>query len=282
MTISAKVVMDLRKKTQVGMMECKKALAEANGDMALAEEILLKSGVAKAAKKSDRVANEGMIFAAVTADNSSGALFEMNSETDFVARNDDFKGFGERLAKLALDNGVSNIDQLLELEFESGKSVADMRAVMVAKLGENIQLRRSYSLKADGGIVACYSHGGKIASLVNTSTSDIDVAKDVAMHIAAMKPSAISSEGIPSEIVEKEREIFAAQVAESGKPPEIAARIIDGKVQKFMDENSLLGQVFVKDSKQKVKQFLAQHKTSIKAFSLYEVGMSGNDGAITE
>jgi elongation factor Ts len=282
MSISAKAVMDLRKKTQVGMMECKKALSEANGDMALAEEILLKSGVAKASKKSDRVANEGLIFTSSSDDHSQVSLFEMNSETDFVSRNEDFKNYGVELVNLALKHNVKNIDDFLKFEVSSGKTVDEMRAEMVAKLGENIQLRRVYTLKAESGCVASYSHGGRIAAIVNISSDNIEVAKDIAMHIAAMKPSAISSAGIAANVIDKEREIFTAQVADSGKPADIATKIVDGKLNKFMDENSLLGQVFVKDSKQKVKQYLEQHKCSVLAFSVYEVGMSGNDGAITQ
>lgn len=282
MSISAKAVMDLRKKTQVGMMECKKALAEANGDMALAEEILLKSGVAKASKKSDRVANEGLIFTASSDDQSQVTLFEMNSETDFVARNEDFKNYGVELVNLALKHNVKNIDDFMKLEVAPGKTVDEMRAEMVAKLGENIQLRRVYTLEAESGCVAAYSHGGRIAAIVNISSDNLEVAKDIAMHIAAMKPTAISATGIPADVLDKEREIFAAQVADSGKPADISAKIVDGKVNKFMDENSLLGQVFVKDSKQKVKQYLEQHKCSVISFAAYEVGMSGNDGAITQ
>jgi elongation factor Ts len=282
MTISAKAVMDLRKKTQVGMMECKKALAEADGDMALAEEILLKSGAAKAEKKSDRVANEGLLFIVDAHDNKATAVVEINCETDFVARSDDFQEFGNKLAALALEHNVKDINELLSLEYDAGNSIDQMRTVMVTKLGENIQLRRAYTLQAESGCVASYSHSGRIATIVNLSSDDLAVAKDIAMHLAAMKPSSISADGIPADVVAKERDIFTAQAADSDKPADITARIIEGKLKKFMDENSLLGQVFVKDSKQKVKQFLEQHKATVKAFTLYEVGMSGNDGAITE
>ncbi|MEE3003652.1 MAG: translation elongation factor Ts [Pseudomonadota bacterium] len=281
MAISAKIVMELRKKTQVGMMECKKALAEANGDMELAEEILLKSGAAKAEKKSDRVANEGLLFVSQANDNSAVAVVEINCETDFVARSDDFQSFGNKLAELALKHNSQNIDSLLELSYTDSQTVAEMRAVMVAKLGENIQLRRAYTLQAETGCVACYSHGGRVVTLVNVSSDKIEAAKDIAMHIAAMKPSAISAAGIPDTVIAKEREIFTAQVAESGKPEHIAAKIIEGKVNKFMDENSLLGQAFVKEPKQKVGDFLKQHSIEVLAFTLYEIGMSGNDGAIT-
>lgn len=273
--------MELRKKTQVGMMECKKALAEANGDMELAEEILLKSGAAKAEKKSDRVANEGLLFVSQASDNSAVAVVEINCETDFVARSDDFQSFGKKLAELALQHKSANIDALVELAYTDSQTVAEMRAVMVAKLGENIQLRRAYTLQAKTGCVACYSHSGRVVTLVNVSSDKIEVAKDIAMHIAAMKPSAIAAAGIPDATVAKEREIFTAQVAESGKPEHIATKIIEGKVNKFMDENSLLGQAFVKEPKQKVGAFLKQHDIEVLAFTLYEIGMSGNDGAIT-
>jgi len=282
MAISAKMVMELRQKTQVSMMECKKALVSADGDMVLAEENLLKSGAAKADKKSDRVANEGLLFSVSDAENMGSSIVEINCETDFVARGDDFKGFGEKLAELALSHKVTTADSLLSLQYDSENSVEDMRKIMIAKLGENIQVRRAYAVHADSGCVASYSHSGRIIVIVKLSDANIDLAKDVAMHAAAMKPTAISSDGIPSDDVAKQREIFAAQVAESGKPEKIASKIIEGKINKFLDENSLLGQVFVKDSKQKVSQYLDQHKSKVLSYVLYEIGMSGPDGEITQ
>jgi len=223
-----------------------------------------------------------LLFSVSDAENMGSSIVEINCETDFVARGDDFKGFGEKLAELALSHKVTTADSLLSLQYDSENSVEDMRKIMIAKLGENIQVRRAYAVHADSGCVASYSHSGRIIVIVKLSDANIDVAKDVAMHAAAMKPTAISSDGIPSDDVAKQREIFAAQVAESGKPEKIASKIIEGKINKFLDENSLLGQVFVKDSKQKVSQYLDQHKSKVLSYVLYEIGMSGPDGEITQ
>lgn len=282
MTISAKIVMELRQKTQVSMMECKKALVSANGDMALAEENLLKSGAAKAAKKSDRVANEGAIFVADNASHTAGAMVELNCETDFVARGDDFKAFGQRLAELALTNVVRNVEALLDMTYNDEHTVEAMRNVLIAKLGENIQIRRAITITADKGCVMSYSHGGRIAALVK-SDSDAHVAvKDIAMHVAAMKPSAITAAGIPSALVDKQKEIFMAQVVDSGKPEAIATRIVEGKMQKFVDENALMGQAFVKEAKQKVSDYLQAQKADVQSYVLYEIGMADNLGEITQ
>ena len=282
MTISAKMVMELRQKTQVSMMECKKALVSANGDMALAEENLLKSGAAKAAKKSDRVANEGAIFVASNASHTAGAMVELNCETDFVARGDDFKAFGQRLAELALTNVVRNVEALLDMTYNDEHTVEAMRNVLIAKLGENIQIRRAITITADKGCVMSYSHGGRIAALVK-SDSDAHVAiKDIAMHAAAMNPSAITAAGIPSALVDKQKEIFMAQVVDSGKPEAIATRIVEGKMQKFVDENALMGQACVKEAKQKVSDYLQAQKADVQSYVLYEIGMADNLGEITQ
>lgn len=281
MTISAKSVMALRQKTQVGMMECKKALSEANGDMALAEEILLKSGASKADKKADRVANEGLVFVSVAADQKSAAVVEVNCETDFVARGDAFKQFGQTLADLALVNHVVDVTQLTPLTVGEHGSVEDTRKVVIGQLGENIQVRRACTVRSDNGCVASYLHGGRIAVLVHLTEDNANVAKDIAMHVAAMKPGAISADGIPADLIAKEREIVAAQVAESGKPEAIAEKIIDGKMKKFLSDNSLMGQIFVKDSKTKIEEYLAQNNASVESFVMYEIGMTGNDQEVT-
>jgi elongation factor Ts len=282
MTISAKMVMELRQKTQVSMMECKKALVSANGDMALAEENLLKSGAAKAAKKSDRVANEGAIFVADNAAHTASAMVELNCETDFVARGDDFKAFGERLAELALHHGVHDVEALSNMAYNDEHSVESMRNVLVAKLGENIQIRRAIALTTDTGCVMSYSHGGRIASLVKSHSHQQDAIKDIAMHVAAMKPSAITAAGIPAALVDKQQEIFMAQVMESGKPEAIASRIVEGKMQKFVDENALMGQAFVKEAKQKVADYLQAHQADVQSYVLYEIGMADDLGEITQ
>lgn len=281
MEISAKLVMQLRQKTNVGMMECKKALKEANGDIDLAAELLLKSGAAKANKKSDRVANEGLLFVATDADGSSAAIVEINCETDFVAKADAFVGFGNELANLVLEHNATTTEEIHALTTESGKSVADMCNLLVGQLGENIQVRRGICLKAASGKVVSYSHGGKIASLVQIEDDNTDVAKDVAMHIAALKPLALHPEGVNADAVAKEEEIFRAQIADSGKPANIMDKIISGKMQKYLADNSLYGQVFVKDSKKKISEYLAENKAVVTAFVFYEVGMSGDNSVIS-
>ncbi len=280
MEISAKLVMQLREKTNVGMMECKKALKEAKGDIELAAELLLKSGAAKAGKKSDRVANEGLLFVATAADSLSAAIVEVNCETDFVAKADAFIEFGNNIASLVLQHNVTTVAELNALTADSGKSVADMCNILVGQLGENIQVRRAVCLKVSSGKVLSYSHSGKIASLVQIEGDNADVAKDVAMHIAALKPLALHPAGVDAEAAAKEQEIFKAQIAESGKSAEIMDKIIAGKMNKFLADNSLYGQVFVKDSKKKVSEYLAENKVVVTSFVLYEVGMSGCDVAI--
>jgi elongation factor Ts len=281
MEISAKLVMQLRKKTNVGMMECKKALKEAKGDIELAAELLLKSGAAKAGKKSDRVANEGLLFVATAADSLSAAIVEVNCETDFVAKADAFIEFGNNIASLVLQHNVTSVVELNALTTDSGKSVADMCNILVGQLGENIQVRRAVCLKVSSGKVLSYCHAGKIASLVQIEGDNADVAKDVAMHIAALKPLALHPAGVNAEAAAKEQEIFKAQIAESGKSAEIMDKIIAGKMNKFLADNSLYGQVFVKDSKKKVSEYLAENKVVVTSFVLYEVGMSGCDVAIS-
>lgn len=282
MEISAKMVMELRQKTQVSMMECKKALVTANGDMALAEENLLKSGAAKAAKKSDRIANEGAIFVVDNASHTASAMVELNCETDFVARGDDFQAFGQQLAALVLTQSVQNVAALSDIAYNDEHHVEAMRKVLVAKLGENIQIRRAISVTAEQGCVMSYSHGGRIAALVKSNGDAHTVIKDIAMHVAAMKPSAITAAGIPAALKEKQQEIFMAQVVDSGKPEAIATRIVEGKMQKFLDENALMGQAFVKEAKQKVADYLQTHKADVQSYVLYEIGMADNAGEITQ
>ena len=281
MEISAKLVMQLRQKTNVGMMECKKALTEAKGDIELATELLLKSGAAKAGKKSDRVANEGLLFVANAADGLSASIVEVNCETDFVAKADAFLEFGNNLANLVLERGVTAVADINALTTDSGKTVADMCNILVGQHGENIQIRRATCLKADGGKVVSYSHAGKIAALVQIEGDNAEVAKDIAMHIAALKPLALRPEGVNADIAAKEQEIFKAQMAESGKSADIMDKIIDGKMKKFLADNSLYGQVFVKDSKKKVSEYLAESKVVVTSFVFYEVGMPGSDTAIS-
>ena len=281
MSISATKVKELREKTQVGMMECKKALVEANGDLDLAEDILLKSGLAKAGRKSDRVAGEGAIFIVSNESNKALALVEVNCETDFVAKNESFVDFGNNLAKVALKSCSSSGEELSSVMYESDTTVDDVRKTFITKLGENIQIRSCQFLSVDDGILVSYCHGSKLATLVNITSDNIDVGRDIAMHIAAMRPIAIDSAGIDSTLIEKEREIFTSNVQDSGKPPEIISKIVDGKINKFLADNTLLGQVFVKDSKQKVKDYLLANKAVVLSFMFCEVGSSSSSGLVT-
>ena len=276
MSISAKTVMELRKMTNVGMMECKKALISANGDLDSAKELLLHSGAAKAIKKVDRVVNEGKLFVATTPDNHSAVVVEINCETDFVAKSDMFEEFGTHVVAIALAKECHSPDHLLEQSYVENETVEQGRHVLIGKLGENIQIGRVTFIRQDSGTIVSYSHGHKIVTLVGVSTNDADVAKDIAMHIAAMRPIAISSAGIGSDLIEKEKAVFSAQLKDSGKDAAIVAKILDGKMNKFLDDVSLYGQVFVKDSKKKVAQYLKEHNTDVTQFVFCEINAENN------
>ena len=282
MSISAKTVMELRKITNVGMMDCKKALLESNGNIDVAKDILLKSGATKATKKLDRVAKEGLLFVVNTSNNLTYIILEVNCETDFVAKSDIFINFGNKLSQLALKNNCSEVSELLELTYDNNKTVEEERQTIIGQLGENIQVRRCINLHTDSGCVVSYSHGNKIATLVSISTDNVVVAKDIAMHIAAMRPTSITSAGIDESLIAKEREIYKAQIENSGKNETIMNKIIDGKISKYLNENSLYGQVFVKDSKKKISQYLKEHDINIDAFVFCEVGTENKHDIITK
>ena len=255
--ISAGLVKELRELTGLGMMECKKALAESNGDIKKAEELLrIKSG-AKASKAATRVAAEGVIGAWLSADAKAGALVELNSETDFVAKNDEFVAFANSLAELAATR-------------EPGAAEEDKRQKLVQKLGENISIRRWKRLQAKGKL-ALYLHGGKIGVLVDYEGPE-EVGKDIAMHIAFAKPQHMTKAEVPAEIVNRERDIQLARAKDSGKPPEIAAKMVEGAVNKFLGEITLMGQPFVKDDKQTVEKMLAAKKAKLNAYAFFVVG----------
>lgn len=267
--ISAGLVKELRELTGLGMMECKKALAESNGDIKKAEELLrIKSG-AKAHKAAARVAAEGVIGAWLAADGKVGALVELNSETDFVAKNDDFNAFAKALAELVATRNPANVDELTSIDTTGGK-VEAKRQALVQKIGENISIRRFKRLQAKGHL-ALYLHGAKIGVLVDYEGPE-EVGKDVAMHIAFAKPQHMTKAEVPADIANREREIQLARAKESGKPPDIAAKMVEGAVNKFLGEITLMGQPFVKDDKQSVEKMLGAKKAKVNGYAFFVVG----------
>ncbi|MBI1397881.1 MAG: elongation factor Ts [Betaproteobacteria bacterium] len=269
--ITAGMVKELREKTDAPMMECKKALSEAAGDMAKAEEILRVKLGNKAAKASSRVAAEGVVGTFVSPDQKLATIVEVNCETDFVAKNDDFLAFAGSLADLVAKHSPADVDALSALALD-GRTVDEVRKDLVGRIGENMTIRRFARIEAKGRI-AQYVHGGsKIGVLVDVTGGDEALAKDLAMHIAATKPVALAKEEVSPELIQKERDIAAAKAAESGKPADIVQKMVEGTVQKFLKEITLLGQPFVKDDKQTVEQLLKAKGASVAAFVLYVVG----------
>ncbi|MFP5412472.1 MAG: translation elongation factor Ts [Gammaproteobacteria bacterium] len=271
--ITAAMVKELREKTDAPMMECKKALTEAEGDMARAEEILRVKLGNKATKAAARVAAEGVVGIHVSADGRNAAMVELNCETDFVAKNDDFLKLASDLATLVAERNPADVEALSALPM-AGTTVDEYRKTLIGRIGENMSIRRFARIEAKGRI-ASYLHGGaKIGVLVDLVGGDETLAKDLAMHIAASKPKALSREGVPAEEVERERSIAAQKAAESGKPAEIVAKMVEGTVQKFLKEVTLLGQIFVKDpeGKQTIEQLLKARGAQVAAFTLYVVG----------
>jgi len=269
--ITAGMVKELREATGLGMMECKKALAEADGDMKKAEELLrIKSG-AKASHVAGRIAAEGAVSVFIGADGKTGALVEVNCETDFVAKDPNFAGFVKAVAAAAAASGAAGIDALLKAVGSDGQTVEAVRQGLVMKLGENISVRRAVRVAAKGRL-AHYLHGSRIGVLVDYEGGDEQLGRDLAMHIAASKPVALSAAAVPAELVQKERAIAAAKAAESGKPAHIVEKMVDGTVQKFLKEVTLLGQPFVKNDKQTIEQLLKSKGAAVAGFALYVVG----------
>jgi elongation factor Ts len=275
--ISASMVMELRQRTGLGMMECKKALAEAGGDLVKAEEVLrIKSG-AKASKAAGRVAAEGVVGAYLAADAKSGAMVEVNCETDFVARNDDFVALAKRLAQLVADKNPVDVAALSALPLDAG-TVETARVALVQKLGENLSIRR-FARFAAGGRLAQYLHGGgRIGVTVEFDGADDATGKDIAMHVAAsgapgaVRPVCVSRNEVPAELIEKERAIYTAQAADSGKPAEIVAKMVDGRIAKFLSEVTLLGQPFVKNPDDTVEKYLKSKGATVHSFAMFVVG----------
>ena len=269
MSISASMVKELRERTGAGMMECKKALVETDGDMDQAVETLRKSGQANADKKSSRVAADGRI--AVAVDGNNAAIAEINSETDFVAKDENFVGFAEAVVDAALTSDVEDVDALSSSTLPDGRTIETARTDLVAKVGENISVRRFERVEAIDHL-GNYTHGARIGSLVSMSGGNAELARDIAMHVAATNPLCVDEDDVPADTLERERRIFAEQAAESGKPPEIVEKMVTGRVAKFLKEITLLGQPFVKDPDVSVSKLLKGADAKVVAFVRYEVG----------
>ena len=267
--ITAAMVKELREKTDAPMMECKKALTEADGDMARAEEILRVKLGSKASKAASRVTAEGLVGLFVADDAKVGALVEVNCETDFVSKNDDFINFVNDVTKLVVDTNPANLDALNATEFRDG-TVESVRAALVGKIGENLSVRRFQRFETEDKL-ASYNHGGRIGVLVDYSGSD-EVGKDLAMHVAATRPQALDADGVPAELIEAERSVAKQKAEEEGKPANIIEKIVEGSVAKYLKEVALVSQPFVKDDKQTVEQMLKANDASIKNFALFVVG----------
>lgn len=269
--ITAGMVKALREKTDAPMMECKKALVEAGGDMTKAEEILRIKLGNKASRAASRIAAEGVVAVYIAPDGRSGALVEVNCETDFVAKNGEFLGLAGAIAELVASRNPATVEALAELPFR-GSTVEEARKALVGKIGENMAIRRFVRMTAQGRL-AVYIHGGaRIGVMADVVGGDEALARDIAMHIAAAKPVALSAAAVPAELVRKERAIAAAKAAESGKPAHIVEKMVDGAVQKFLKEVTLLGQPFVKNDKQSIEQLLKSKGAAVAGFALYVVG----------
>ena len=271
MNISAADVKALRDRTGAGMMECKRALIEAGGDLDRAAEEMRKAGLAKADKKAGRVAAEGTITIERSDDGRTAVMVEANSETDFVARQDEFQQFAAGVAHAALAAGAAQLEDVLGLGLEGGASVEDTRRELIARIGENITLRRVARLSAPT-VVGTYVHGGRIGVIVGLEGGDEALARDLAMHVAASSPQYVAPADVPAEQVDKEREILSAQAAQEGKPAEIVARMVEGRIRKYLAEISLVGQPFVKDPDRTVEKLLAAAGAKVTGFVRFEVG----------
>ena len=271
MAVTAEAVKALRERTGAGMMECKKALVEVNGDLDAAAELMRKQGLAKADKKAARVAAEGVVVIERSPDGKRAAVVEGNCETDFVAREGDFQQFSAALAKAALASKVNTVDALLALPSPSGGTFEEVRRGLIAKIGENITVRRVGQIEATG-LVGAYLHGTRIGALVAMKSGDEVLARDIAMHVAASNPANLSANDVPADLVEKERSILMEQAKGEGKPEAIVAKMVEGRLRKWLNEITLLGQPFVKDPDQSVEKYLKQSGGEVSSFLRVEVG----------
>ncbi|HTX25006.1 MAG TPA: translation elongation factor Ts [Steroidobacteraceae bacterium] len=271
MSITAEAVKELRERTGAGMMECKKALVETKGDLDAAAELMRKQGLAKADKKATRVAAEGIVVIAKAHDGRSAAMVEINCETDFVARQQDFRAFAHEVVACVLASPPQSLAALLEARLPGGDTIDERRRALVAKIGENIGVRR-FAMLAARTHLGAYVHGTRIGALVALEGGSAALAHDLAMHVAASSPKYIAPENVPAEVVAKEREILTEQAQGTGKPPEIVAKMVEGKLRKSLGEITLVGQPFVKDPDTSVEKLLKEARASVAAFERFEVG----------
>ncbi|OOY42083.1 translation elongation factor Ts [Solemya velum gill symbiont] len=273
MAITASLVKELRERTGAGMMECKKALVETDGDIETAIENMRKSGQAKAAKKAGRIAAEGLIVFAASDDNKSAAMVEVNCETDFVAKDENFSSFANAVAERTLNSDVADVETLVDMPLHDGEeaTIAATRDALISKIGENMSVRRFVRINSSGGVYS-YRHGVRIGVLVDMEGGDAELGRDIAMHIAASNPVCVSADDVPAEKLASEREIFRAQALESGKPEAIVDKIIEGRVRKYLEEITLNGQAFVKYPDVTVGKLLEKAGAKVISFTRYEVG----------
>jgi elongation factor Ts len=272
MAITANQVKELREITGLGMMECKAALTECNGDQNAAIDLLRKKAGAKVEKKAGRTAAEGAIGISISTDRKLAAMAEANSETDFVAKGDDFVAFANAVAASAAKHNPADVEALKNVALDGGHTVSKAREALVMKLGENINVRRFVRYHSDNGHIGAYVHGRKIGVLVELEGGSEALARDIAMHIAASRPECVDKGQVPADVIAKEREIFTAQAAQSGKPPEIVEKMVLGRINKFLAEITLLGQPFVKDPETTVEKLLQTANAKVVRFTRYEVG----------
>ncbi len=272
MAITAALVKDLRERTGAGMMDCKRALTETNGDMEAAIDLMRTSGAAKAAKKSGRVAAEGLVKVNISDDNKTATILEVNSETDFVTKGDDFINFVNTLGELALKTKPADIEEFLTQTLDNGDSLDKAREDIVAKVGENVSIRRVKTVAVDSGVIGAYKHGERIAVLAVLEGGDETLAKDIAMHIAATRPECVTEDQLDIALLEREKAIFVEQARESGKPENIIEKMIGGRMKKFVNEVTLYGQAFVKDPDITVSALAKASNAEVISFIRYEVG----------
>ncbi len=271
MAITAKLVKELRDRTGAAMMECKKALVATDGNVDAAVDEMRKSGMANAEKKGSRIAADGCVAISVAEDSKSAIMLEVNSETDFVAKGDDFKGFVNTLLDTISSESPTDVAALSAVTV-GAYTVEELRQALVAKIGENIKIRRFENISSNGGVIASYSHGGRIGVLAEVEGSETGLAKDVAMHVAASRPTCVSQDQVDPAILEKEKSILVAQAKDSGKPDNIIEKMVEGRMRKFLADITLDGQPFVKDPDQTVAKYLASKGSKATMFIRYEVG----------
>lgn len=274
MQITASMVKELRDRTGAGMMECKRVLTQSKGDMDSAVELMRKSGLAKADKRASRIAAEGVVSSAISADGRQAAIIEVNCETDFVSKGDEFRNFARAVVSQILAKSLASLEDLRQTPLTDGEqaSIEQVRQELVAKIGENIKIRRFERVVSNGGQIGHYLHGHRIGVLVDIEGEDQLLAKDIAMHIAASRPLCVTENEVPKVLLEKEKDIFAAQAQATGKPANIIDKMVQGRLKKYLAEVTLLGQPFVKEPNRTVSELLAQSGTQVKRFVRFEVG----------